>query len=74
MGVLIPSEDGKLLFLEKLSFQDPYQAVKFDNRIDLNDYLMNKYDISWDQPTAKPFIMENGELFEGYRANPINPE
>lgn len=74
MGVLIPSEDGKLLFLEKLSFQEPYQAIKFDSRIDLNDYLMNKYDISWDQPTAKPFIMENGELLEGYRENPNNPE
>ena len=74
MGVLLPSEDGKLLFLEKLSFQEPYQAVKFDNRIELNDYLMNKYDISWDQPTAKPFIMENDELLEGYRENPNNPE
>ena len=74
MGVLIPTEDGKLLFLEKLSFQAPYQAVKFDNRIDLNDYLMNKYDISWGQPTAKPFIMENDQLLDGYRENPNNQE
>lgn len=73
-GVLISTEDGKLLFLEKLSFQAPYQAVKFDNRIELNDYLMNKYDISWDQPTAKPFIMENDQLLEGYRENPNNLE
>ena len=73
-GVLIPTEDGKLLFIEKLSFQAPYQAVKFDNRIELNDYLMNKYDVSWDQPTAKPFIMENDQLLEGYRENPNNSE
>lgn len=73
-GVLIPTEDGKLLFVEKLAFQAPYQAVKFDNRIELNDYLMNKYDISWDQPTAKPFIMENDQLLEGYRENPNNLE
>lgn len=73
-GVLISTEDGKLLFLEKLSFQAPYQAVKFDNRIELNDYLMNKYDISWNQPTAKPFIMENDQLLEGYRENPNNTE
>jgi len=73
-GVLISTEDGKLLFLEKLSFQEPYQAIKFDNRIELNDYLMNKYDVSWGQPTAKPFIMENDELLEGYRENPNNPE
>ncbi|MBU5292446.1 DUF4300 family protein [Anaerosalibacter bizertensis] len=71
-GVLIPSEDGKLLFVEKLSFQEPYQVIKFNNRIELNDYLMNKYDISWDQPTAKPFIMENDQLLEGYRENPNN--
>jgi len=74
IGVLIPTEDGKLLFLEKLTFQAPYQAVKLDNRIELNDYLMNKYDVSWNQPTAKPFIMENDQLLEGYRENPNNPE
>lgn len=66
MGVLIPTEEGKLLFIEKLSFQEPYQAIKFDNRSELNHYLMNKYDISWDQPAAKPFIMENDQLIEDF--------
>lgn len=74
IGVLLPAEDGKLLFIEKLAFQAPYQAIKFDNRLDLNDYLMNKYDMSWGQPTAKPFIMENDQLLEGYRENPNNIE
>lgn len=74
MGVVIPREDGKLLFIEKLSFHQPYQAIKFESRIDLNDYLMNKYDISWDQPTAKPFIMENDQLLEGYRESLSNRE
>lgn len=69
IGVLIPVDDG-LLFVEKVTFQEPYQAIKFKNRTELNDYLMNKYDISWNQPTADPFIMENGELLEGYRENP----
>lgn len=32
VGVLIPTKDGKLLFLEKLVFQEPYQAAKFKNR------------------------------------------
>lgn len=73
-GVLISAEDGKLLFIEKLSFQEPYQVIKFGNRVELNDYLMNKYDVSWDQPTAKPFIMENDQLLEGYRENPNNLE
>ena len=74
IGVLIPIEDGKLLFIEKVGLQEPYQALKFNNRVELNDYLMNKYDISWGQPMAKPFIMENDELLEGYRENPKNAE
>lgn len=73
-GLLFPTEEGKLLFLEKLSFNEPYQALKFDSRVQLNDYLMHKYDVEWGQPTAKPFIMENGELLEGYRPNPENIE
>lgn len=70
IGVLLPTSDGKLLFVEKLSFQEPYQAIKFENRTELNDYLMNKYDVDWGQETAKPFIMENGELMQGYRVIP----
>lgn len=69
MGLLIPTKGGELLFIEKLSFQEPYQAIKFHNPIELNDYLMNKYDISWNQEGAKPFIMENDKLLEGYREN-----
>lgn len=74
VGLLFPIEGGKLLFLEKLAFDEPYQALKFDSRVQLNDYLMHKYDVEWGQPTAKPFIMENGELLEGYRPNPENIE
>ena len=72
VGVLLPSSDGKLLFIEKLAFQEPYQAIKFDNRTQLNDYLMNKYDVEFNQPNARPFIMENNELMKGYRLNPNN--
>lgn len=74
MGLLFPTEDGELLFLEKLSFQEPYQAIKFSDRMDLNTYLMNKYDLSWDQPTAAPFILENNELLEGYQQLPKNKD
>ncbi|MDO4782676.1 MAG: DUF4300 family protein [Capnocytophaga felis] len=72
VGVLVPMKDGKLLFVEKLAFQEPYQAIKFNNRTELNDYLMNRYDVEKGQPTAKPFIMENDELMQGYRPNPNN--
>ena len=72
VGVLIPEVNGKLMFIEKLAFQQPYQVLKFNNRTELNDYLMNKYDTAWGQQTAKPFIMENDELLKGYRGNPNN--
>ena len=72
VGILVPEKNGKLLFIEKLAFQQPYQVLKFNNRTELNDYLMNKYDTAWGQPVAKPFIMENDELLKEYRTNPNN--
>lgn len=66
--VLVPTSDG-LIFVEKISFTEPYQALKFKSRSELNDYLMNKYDVEYNQPTASPFILENDELLEGYRPN-----
>lgn len=67
-GVLVPTKDNKLLFIEKLSFELPYQVTKFDNRDQLNNYLMGMYDTEWNQNTAKPFIMENTNLMKGYHA------
>lgn len=58
VGVLVPFKEG-LLFVEKLAFQEPYQAIKFADRKALNDYLMNHYNVEWNQPTAPPFVMEN---------------
>lgn len=68
-GLLFDCEDG-LYFLEKLAFQEPYQLVKIENRAQLSDYLMTKYDIQFGQPTASPFILENDRLMEGYRQRP----
>jgi hypothetical protein len=73
ISVFFHDEEG-YLFIEKLSFHKPYQAIKFDSRTELNDYLMNKYDISWGQETAKPFIMENDQILEGYREKPVSLE
>ena len=73
VGVLVPYE-GKLLFIEKLAFQEPYQAIIFANRTELSDYLMNRYDVEWEQPNAIPFIMENDSLMDGYRPNPYKVE
>ena len=60
-GVLIKTGD-KYLFIEKLAFQEPYQATYFSTKDDLADYLMKKYDVEWGQDTAKPFIMENDSV------------
>ena len=69
-GVLLTDGNGALYFVEKVACQDPYRLLRFADRIELSDYLMGKYDVSWGQDTAHPFIMENGELMEGWRPNP----
>ena len=71
VGVLLPVEDGSLYFIEKVAFQEPYRLVKLQNRTELSDYLMEKYDTSWGQDTTRPFIMENDTLMDGYRPNPL---
>lgn len=71
VGVLLPAEDGTIYFIEKVAFQEPYRLVKLQNRTELSDYLMEKYDTSWGQDTTHPFIMENDTLMDGYRPNPL---
>ena len=44
--------------------------LRFADRTALSDYLMGKYDTSWGQDTASPFIMENDKLMDGWRPNP----
>lgn len=70
VGVLLTAEDGTLYFVEKVAFQEPYRLLHFTDRTELSDYLMGKYDVSWGQSTAHPFIMENGKLMNGWRTNP----
>lgn len=71
VGILLPADDNKLYFIEKVAFQEPYRLLKFNDRTELSDYLMEKYDTSWGQDTAKPFIMENDKLMVGYRPDPL---
>ena len=59
---LLPVEDGSFCLVEKVAFQEPYRLVKLQNRAELRDYLMAKYDTSWGQDTTRPFIMENDSL------------
>ena len=70
VGVLLTAEDGTLYFVEKVAFQEPYRLLRFADRTALSDYLMEKYDTSWGQDMASPFIMENDKLMSGWRTNP----
>ena len=41
---------------------DIWYQLSMQNRAELRDYLMAKYDTSWGQDTTRPFIMENDSL------------
>lgn len=58
VGILVPSEDG-YIFVEKLTFEEPYQAIKFATKEDCYKYLDTKYENYTGEGLAKPFIMNN---------------
>ncbi|WP_201552511.1 DUF4300 family protein [Streptococcus salivarius] len=60
VGVLVPTTDG-YLFVEKLTFEEPYQAIKFASKKDCYKYLTTKYKGYTGLGLAKPFIMDNGK-------------
>ena len=60
VGVLVPMTDG-YLFVEKLTFEEPYQAIKFASKKDCYKYLTTKYKDYTGPGLAKPFIMDNGK-------------
>jgi hypothetical protein len=61
VGVLI-EDRGEYIFIEKLSFEEPYQVLKFSREEDCYRYLYAKYADYADNGAANPFIMVNGEL------------
>lgn len=61
IGVLVPI-DGGFLFVEKISFEEPYQAIKFKEKAQVYEYLKDKYKDYTDPDTAPPFIMDNGKF------------
>lgn len=63
VGVLLPLDDG-YLFLEKISFEEPYQALKFSKKKDAYRYLKNKYKDYIDPEVAPPFIMDNDKYVD----------
>lgn len=59
-GVLIPDGKNGYFFIEKLTFQMPYQVVRFSSKAELSRYLLSSYKDYKDQGGAAPFLMENG--------------
>ncbi|WP_216379617.1 DUF4300 family protein [Arcanobacterium phocae] len=62
VGVLVENEPGKLLFVEKLAFDQPYRASWFESRDQLVTYLRSMYDDGPDQDYGQPVIMENDRV------------
>ncbi len=61
-GVLLDALDG-VIWLEKVSFDEPYQALFFKNRRQVYDYLTAKFARYESADGVAPFIMENDQLF-----------
>lgn len=63
VGLLLPLDED-YLFLEKVSFEEPYQAIKFSDKEEAYMYLKEKYRDYLDPEVAPPFIMENSKYVE----------
>lgn len=58
-GVLAETEDG-LLFVEKYSPLEPFQATRFASRKELKAYLLARKDLYGDPDELAPIVTENG--------------
>ena len=63
VGVMVPDKDG-FLFVEKLTFEEPYQAIKFATKEECYKYLQGKYADYTGEGLAKPFVMDNNKMVE----------
>ncbi|WP_312039974.1 DUF4300 family protein [Macrococcoides bohemicum] len=61
VGILLKQSDGKYLFIEKLAFQKPYQAIQLNNTQDLKKYLTALYKSYGNKKLPQPIIMENDQ-------------
>lgn len=59
---LMYENQGKYYFLEKLSFQEPYQLLRFNSKKEIYDYLMKKYNQDMGEGTHKAIITENDKI------------
>lgn len=60
VGVLVEIPNA-YLFVEKISFEEAYQAIKFPSKEACYKYLKEKFKDFTDPDAAAPFIMDNGK-------------
>lgn len=60
---LMYENQGKFYFLEKLSFQEPYQLLRFNSKKEIYDYLMKKYNQDMGEGTHEAIITENDKVY-----------
>ena len=63
VGLLMKIQ-GRYLFLEKISFEEPYQAIQFPTKEVCYKYLKEKFKDYTDPDAAPPFLMDNGHFVE----------
>lgn len=59
-GVMVEDE-GKFYFIEKLSFEEPYQVLTFESKEQMVDHLLKKYDFPLGEGTSNALIFANNE-------------
>lgn len=62
-GVLV-DEGDELLFIEKYSYEAPFQVSKFKSRTELKEYLLSRQDLYGDDEELAPIVMENDDFLE----------
>ena len=60
---LMYENQGKYYFLEKLSFQEPYQLLRFNSKKEIYGYLMKKYNQDMGEGTHEAIVTENDKVF-----------
>lgn len=67
IGVLVPAVDGQgLLFVEKLSFEEPFQMLRVSSPGELSAVLMSRYDVDTTGESVPPVVLLNDAVIEGY--------
>lgn len=62
-GVMVEDE-GKFYFIEKLSFEEPYQVLVFESKEQMVEHLLKKYDFPLGENTANALIFANNECIK----------